>query len=66
MIKSSGLKKPYTSWVKNNEEATWQSPIGDAPALTEEQTSQNTAETHRWSYVWNEENQTWDLTNSLA
>jgi hypothetical protein len=59
-------KKPYTSWVKNNAEARWQSPIGDAPALAEEQTSQNTAETHRWSYVWNEENQTWDLTNSLA
>jgi hypothetical protein len=59
-------KKPYTSWVKNNAEARWQSPIGDAPALTAEQTSQNEANTHRWSYVWNEENQTWDLTNSLA
>jgi hypothetical protein len=59
-------KKPYASWVKNNAEARWQSPIGDAPALTEEHTSQNEANTHRWSYVWNEENQTWDLTNSLA
>jgi hypothetical protein len=59
-------KKPYTSWVKNNAEARWQSPIGDAPSLTAEQTSQNEANTHRWSYVWNEENQTWDLTNSLA
>ena len=59
-------KKPYASWVKNNSEARWQSPIGDAPALTEEQTSQNTAATHFWHYVWNEENQAWDLTNSLA
>ena len=59
-------KKPYASWVKNNSEARWQSPIGDAPALTEEQTSQNEANTHRWSYVWNEANTTWDLTNSLA
>ena len=59
-------KKLYASWVKNNSEARWQSPIGDAPALTEEQTSQNTAATHRWHYVWNEANTTWDLTNSLA
>ena len=58
--------KPYASWVKHNESASWKSPIGDAPALTAEQTSQNEANTHRWSYVWNEENQTWDLTNSLA
>ena len=59
-------KKPYASWVKNNSEARWQSPIGDAPALTEEQTSQNTADTHSWSYVWNETNTTWDLTDSKA
>ena len=59
-------KKPYASWVKNNAEARWQSPIGDAPALTAEQISQNEANTHRWSYVWNETNTTWDLTNSKA
>ena len=59
-------KKPYASWVKHIESASWKSPIGDAPALTEEQESQNTAGTHRWSYVWNETNTTWDLTNSLA
>ena len=59
-------KKPYASWVKNNAEARWQSPIGDAPALTAEQTSQNEANTYRWSYVWNEETRAWDLTNSLA
>ena len=59
-------KKPYASWVKHIESASWKSPIGDAPALTEEQTSQNEAATHSWSYVWNEANTTWDLTNSLA
>ena len=56
-------KKPHASWVKHIATASWKSPIGDAPALTEEQTSQNTADTHRWSYVWNEANTTWDLTD---
>ena len=59
-------KKPYASWVKHNDSASWKSPIGDAPAYTEEQISQNEAATHSWSYVWNEANTTWDLTNSLA
>jgi len=59
-------KKPYASWVKHIESASWKSPIGDAPALTEEQTSQNTADTHAWHYVWNEANQSWDLTDSKA
>ena len=59
-------KKPYVSWVKNNAEARWQSPIGNAPELTDEQTSQNTADTHGWYYVWNETNTTWDLTDLKA
>ena len=59
-------KKPYASWVKNISNARWDSPIGDAPALTAEQESQNTADTHRWTYVWNEANTTWDLTDELA
>jgi len=59
-------KKPYPSWVKHIATASWKSPIGDAPDLTAEQTSQNTAGTHRWGYNWNEETQAWDLTNSLA
>ena len=59
-------KKPYASWTLNVAEARWQSPIGDAPALTEEQTSQNEAGTHRWSYNWNEYSQSWDIENSLA
>ena len=59
-------KKPYASWVKLNSEARWQSPIGDAPALTQEQQDQNTAGTHRWGYTWNEDGQSWDLADSLA
>ena len=59
-------KKPYSSWVKNITDARWQSPIGDAPALTAEQQSQNDTNTHMWFYTWNEANQTWDLTDQLA
>ena len=59
-------KKPFTSWVKHIPTASWKSPIGDAPALTSEQTSQNEAGTHNWVYNWDEETQAWDLTNSLA
>ena len=56
-------KKPYASWVKDISTAAWKSPIGDAPALTAEQTSQNAAGTHRWGHRWNEANQSWDLTD---
>jgi len=59
-------KKPYASWVKDIATATWKSPVGDAPELTEEQQSQNDANTHLWLYKWNEENQSWDLENSIA
>ena len=71
-------KKPFPSWVKNTTTAAWDSPIGDAPALTAEQESQNTAATHFWNYVWNEAGthywhyswnesaQSWDLTDSMA
>jgi hypothetical protein len=48
-------KKPYTSWVKDVATASWKSPIGDAPALTEEQ---KTAKSY---YQWNEAGQSWDL-----
>ena len=48
-------KKPYTSWVKHIPSASWKSPIGDAPALTEEQI---TAKSY---YQWNEAGQSWDL-----
>ena len=59
-------KKPFASWVKNTTTASWQSPIGDAPALTAEQQSQNEAGTHSWGYEWNESGQSWDLTDALA
>ena len=65
-------KKPYASWVKNTTTANWDSPIGDAPALTAEQQAQNTPAdentpaTHGWIYVWNEANQSWDLTDTKA
>jgi hypothetical protein len=59
-------KKPYSSWVKDITTASWKSPIGDAPSLTAEQISQNETATHSWDYFWNEEEQSWDLTNSLA
>ena len=59
-------KKPFPSWVKDITTANWQSPIGSPPALTAEQESQNEANTHRWFYVWNEDNQSWDLTDEMA
>ena len=59
-------KKPYASWVLNTTTATWHSPIGDAPDLTEEQQSQNQANTHSWGYSWNEGGQSWDLTDAQA
>ena len=59
-------KKPYASWVKDMTTAQWKSPIGDVPALTAEQQSQNDADSHRWIYDWNESGQTWDLTDHKA
>jgi len=59
-------RQPYASWVKIISEARWQSPIGDMPALTEEQENQNIANTHWWDYHWNETNKTWDLTDLRA
>ena len=53
--------KPYPSWVKNTTTATWNSPIGDCPALTAEQQAD---ESNVYYYTWNEENQTWDLGTS--
>ena len=65
-------KSPYVSWVKNTTDARWQSPIGDQPELTAEQTSQNEAGTHIWHYRWDEaayqaDNTTgWVLTDGKA
>jgi len=52
-------KKPFNSWVKDVATASWKSPIGDAPALTEEQ---KTAMSY---YSWNEAGQSWDLKTTL-
>ena len=46
-------KKPFASWVLNVAEARWQSPVGDAPTLPEEE-----ALTHY--YEWNESTGAWD------
>ena len=65
-------KQPYASWVKNTTTAAWDSPLGAAPALTAEQTSQNEAGTHSWSYSWDEDayqadnTQGWVLADSMA
>ena len=65
-------KKPYASWVKNTTTADWNSPIGDAPALTAEQQSQNDADTHNWIYEWDESayqadnTAGWVLTDTMA
>jgi hypothetical protein len=48
-------KKPYASWVLNTTTATWHSPIGDAPDLTDDQEENDSY------YEWNEDSQTWDL-----
>ena len=53
-------KKPYASWVLDTEKARWQSPVGEAPELTDEQIN------NMQSYVWNETNQSWDLTDPVA
>ena len=59
-------KKPYASWVLNTTTASWHSPIGDEPDLTDEQQAQNEADSHKWSHVWNEDGQSWDLVDSKA
>ena len=46
-------KKPYASWTLNVAEARWQSPIGDEPALSDDE-----LETHK--YEWNESTGAWD------
>ena len=54
-------KKPYESWIKDITTASWKSPVGDAPSLTEEQLNERANGTNYWAYVWNEEIKNWDL-----
>ena len=49
-------KKPHASWVLNTTTASWHSPIGDPPALTDEEKEANTR------YGWNEGTGAWDKT----
>ena len=59
-------QKPYSSWVLNTAKAKWESPIGDEPAMTDEQQAQNGAGTHHWFYNWDEDSQSWALTDHKA
>jgi hypothetical protein len=47
--------KPFDSWILNEETADWESPLGDAPALTEEEIEA------RSFYRWDEKNGEWIL-----
>jgi hypothetical protein len=51
--------KPYSSWILNLQKACFESPIGDPPVLTEEQIQ------NKQRYLWNENNQSWDLTSNF-
>ena len=54
-------KKPYASWVLNTTDASWHSPIGDAPDdLTDEEKAASTR------YVWNEDGKSWDKETPAA
>jgi hypothetical protein len=46
---------PFPSYVLNPETADWESPVGPAPELTEEEIEAGVR------YQWNEENTQWDL-----
>jgi len=47
--------KPFASWILNEETANWESPVGPAPALTEEE-----IEARSFQY-WNEETGAWEF-----
>lgn len=47
--------KPFASWVLNETSANWESPIGPAPTLTQEEIDS------RLFYSWDEENGQWVL-----
>ena len=59
-------KKPHASWVKDLSTASWKSPIGDAPDLTAEQILQNEEGYHDWQPIWDEDNQSWDVVDTIA
>ena len=62
-------KKPFASWVKNTyncEISFWDSPIGDAPALIAEQTSQNVQVLINGFMTGMNQAKPWDLTDRMA
>jgi hypothetical protein len=64
--------KPFASWTKDITTASWKSPLGNSPALTQEEQNQNATGTHEWVYNWDENlynsdnNSGWVLTNLKA
>jgi len=46
--------KPYNSWTLNENTCLWEAPV-PMPEYTQEQLDNNN------KYIWNEDNQTWDL-----
>jgi len=59
--------QPYSSWTKDVATASWVSPAGAMPDLNAEQTQQTDVDkTHSWIYLWNEQTQSWDLTDLMA
>ena len=50
--------KTFSSWVKDISTASWKSPLGYSPELTEEQIADKNNE---YFYNWNESNQSWNL-----
>ena len=51
-------KKPFASWILNEETCQWEAPIV-RPELTQEQIDAVDRKTY---YIWNDEDQSWDLT----
>jgi len=47
--------KPYPSWILNTTTLEWESPIGNPPELTEEQTVRTVTGYIISAYVWDEE-----------
>ena len=64
--------KPHASWVKHIGTATWRSPLGDIPELTDDEKASNTAGTTSWTYTWDEDayqadnSQGWVKTDKLT
>lgn len=49
------INKPFESWILNQETTDWESPVGPAPELTEEERAAFSF------YRWNEEAGAWEL-----